>query len=109
MNKKRVHQLANMVPPHMRKAVGVLGVQENMAVFSAIGQGVDTLDYLAREFGTCPIFQVNALASAGLIEGGNIRPFVTKVQWTEFGVDFMTRMYDAFFGPPRRESNEPNT
>lgn len=106
MNKKRVQELASMVPPHIKKAVAVLGVKENMAVFSAIGQEVDTLDYLAREFGTCPIFQVNALASAGLIEGGNIRPFVTKLQWSEFGLDFMTKMYDAFFGPPRRSSDD---
>lgn len=97
MNKKRVQEMANMIPPYVRKAVSTLQSEENMAVFVAVGKGVDTLDYLTREFGVCPIKQVNALAGAGLVEGGDIRPFVCKVQWTPFGVDFMTRLYDVFF------------
>lgn len=97
MNRKKVDQLVNQIPPQIRHAIDTIRVDENLAVFVAIGGGIDTLDNLTREFREYPVCQINELLQAGLIEYANIRPFVCKIQWTPMGVDVMTRMYDAVF------------
>ena len=97
MNKKKVDQIVNQMPPQIKHAIETIRVDENLAVFVAIGGGIDTLDNLTREFGEYPLWQINELLQAGLIEYANIRPFVCKVQWTPFGVDVMNKLYDVVF------------
>ncbi len=107
MNKKKVDKMVSQIPPHIRQAIDVISVEENFAVFTAIGQGVDTLDYLTRECGEYPLRQLNELLKAGLIEGGEIRPYVCKVQWTMFGVDLMNRLCSTII--PKVDGNGPQS